>query len=189
MKKVAIILFFSLLLAIPANAAIFKWLDQDGVVHYVDDLHKVPMEYRHQLGLDLEELEREAEAVRKGGIRPIKAEPDAPARATIPEEKRDPAMELFGDKTLDWWRRTFSRVRRERSELANAISSKEEFIEAYEGGRSFGKIYTERSTERYNNYKELLPEEKVRLAKKEIVLEDLLRRAKNASVPRAVRGE
>ena len=189
MKPLLIILLFSLFVAAPANAAIYRWIDKDGIVHYVDDLHKVPQEERHQLGLDLEELEREAELIRKRGIQPAPSVPDAPAKATVPAKERDPGAELFGDKTLEWWTRTFSRIRRERSELTKAIASKEEFITVYDGGRGFGKIYTQKSTDRYNRYKEELAGEKERLAKKERVLEDLIRRAKNARVPREVRGE
>jgi len=187
MKSLFIMLLLSLFAAAPAGAAIYRWLDTDGVIHYVNDLHKVPQKYRGQLGLDLEELEKEAEAINKRGIQPPPAR-EKP-KAAMPSKEPNPGAELFGSKTLEWWIRTFSRVRREKSELTQAIAAKEEFLNIYEGGRGFGKIYTQKSIDRYSRYQEELPGEKERLARKEGVLEDLLRRARNASVPREIRGD
>ncbi len=189
MKSLLIILLFSLIFAAPAGAALYRWIGKDGVIHYADNLHKVPPSARHQLGLDLEELEKEAEAIRKGGIQPVPTRPGTPKKAIDPEKPFDPESEIFGGKTLEWWKRTFNRLRREKSELTKAIASKEEYLSVYEGGRGFGTIYTQTSIDRYNTYLEELPKEKERLAKKERVLDDLIRRAKNASVPRKVRGE
>ena len=189
MNSLIIVLLFSLFFAAPAGAAIYRWIGTDGVVHYVDDLHKVPQEERHQLGLDLDELEEEMERVRKGKVKPAEPEPERPPTTLEAKKPIDPGAELFGGKTLEWWIRTFSRVRRERSELTKAISAKEEYLHVFEGGRGFGKIFTQKSIDRYDRYREALPEEKERLVKKETVLEDLIRRAKNAGVPRAVREE
>jgi len=42
-------LLATLVIATAAQAAIFAWQDPQGVTHYVDDLDKVPAEYRQQI--------------------------------------------------------------------------------------------------------------------------------------------
>lgn len=192
MNSLLIVLLFFLFFAVPANAEFYRWIDKNGVIHFVDDLHKVPQEERHQLGLDLEELEKEAEALNKRGIQhtvPIKATTDAPSKAFIPSKKLDPGAELFGDKTLEWWRRTISRLKRERSELTQSIAAKDGYIKVYQSGRSFGRIYLQESIDRYDRYNKELFEDRKLLTEKETLLEDLLRSAKSAGVPRKIRGD
>ncbi len=218
MKKSLLILFFLLLFAIPANAKIYKWIDDDGVFHAVDDLHKVPEKDRDKLGLDLEALKEEIQAPEKSIIKPMPQEPPSPTRAVKDRRPIDPSDVLYGGKTLEWWVKTFSRVRREKSELEQAINAKEEYNRVYVSGvrllqkqkkiyedkdvdelleerniyekdKKYETYYTQESVDRYKRYIEELPGDKERLAKKKEYLEKLLRKAKNAGVPRDVRGE
>ena len=101
-------------------------------------------------------------------------------------------------KTLKWWVQTITRVKREKSELETALRAKEEYISVYLQGLRLDKdeyksdektYYTQASVDRYNRYIEELPGDKERLEKKKGYLEKLLRRAKNASVPKKVRGD
>lgn len=200
MKSTLLVLLFTLLFITPANAEFYKWVDKDGVLHVVDDLHKVPQNERLNLGLSIEELEEAAKPSRKRAIKPT---PPRPTKAAKPFKKVDPGAEIFGDKTLEWWSRTFSRLRRERSELEKSILAKEEYKRVYEIGvrlkrkeemipeseRRYVREFTKETIETYKRYKKELPEDRERLAEKTEELEKLRRKAKNAAVPRKVRGD
>ena len=224
MKPLLLILLFSLLFAMPADAEFYKWIDDDGVFHVVDDLHKVPPKDRDKLGLDPEALKEEIQAPEKSIVKPMPKHAPSPIQATGDTKQTNPAYELYGDKTLQWWKQTLSRVKYEKSELETAIRAKEEYIRVYingvrlqrqqrkiskdiskiktedneevlenisrhESDKKYVAYYTQDSVDRYNRYVEELPEDKEKLEKKKDYLEKLLRRAKNAGVPKKVRGD
>jgi hypothetical protein len=203
MKPSLLVLFFTLLFIAPANAEFYKWIDKNGVLHVVDDLHKVPPGQRLNLGLDTEELEEAAKPKEKRKAEPAPSKKARPAQATKSTKKVAPGDELFGDKTLDWWTRTFSRLIREKSELERSIAAKEEYKRVYEIGvrlkrkekmipaseRRYVKEFTKDTIETYKRYKKELPDDRERLAEKTEELEKLRRKAKNAAVPRKIRGE
>lgn len=200
MKPSLLILLFTLLFITPANAEFYKWTDKDGVLHVVDDLHKVPQKERLNLGMDIEELE---EAAKPGRKPPPKPEPTKPAKAIKPFKMVDPGAEMFGGKTLEWWVKTFTRLRRERIELQKSVLAKEEYKKVYEIGirlkrkeenipeseRRYVKEFTRATIETYKRYKRELPEDRKRLAEKTEELDKLRRIAKNAAVPRKIRGD
>lgn len=196
MKPSLLILLFALLLPMPANAKLYKWIDDAGVFHAVDDLHKVPQKDRAKLGLDLEALREEIRAPEKSIIKPAPQTLLSPTKAFEQRRSTDPSAEMFGGKTLEWWAKTLSRVKNEKGELQKAINSKEEYISVYLYGLRLDQknqntgdrtYYTQKSVDRYNRYVKALPEDKEKLAKKIDYLDKLLRRAKNAGVPRNVR--
>jgi predicted aspartyl protease len=47
----AIIVFVSIGMAFPLRAEIYKYVDKNGTIHFVDDLTKVPEEYRNQVDI------------------------------------------------------------------------------------------------------------------------------------------
>lgn len=203
MKPSLLVLFFTLLFVAPANAEFYKWTDKDGVLHVVDDLHKVPPEERLNLGLDIEELEEAAKPGKKRKVEPVPSKPARPTQATKPTKKVAPEDELFGGKTLDWWTRTFNRLIREKSELERSIAAKEEYKRVYEIGvrlkrkeemipeseRRYVKEFTKGTIETYRRYKKELPENRAELERKTVELEKLQRTARRAAVPRKIRGE
>lgn len=189
MKPSLLILLFALLLPMTASAKIYIWTDDNGLFHAVDDLHKVPQKDRSKLGLDLKALEDEIRAPEKSIVKPAPKIKEPPSTEYERKKSTSPASEIFGGKTLEWWVRTFKRIRHEMSEIVRSIDSKKEYTSIYESGRRFGTTYNQESIDRYNRYLKELPEDKDKLVKKEEYLDKLLRRAKRASVPRKVRGE
>jgi hypothetical protein len=187
MKSSLLILLFTLLFAMPAGAELYKWIDDDGVFHMVDDLHKVPQQDRGKLGLDLDELVEGIRAPEKSIIKSAPRTMVSPTKTVKQREPAGPSDELFGGKTLKWWVKTLGKIRHEENELIDVIASKEEYNKVYLSGRNLGTFYTQDSIDRYNRYLEELLEDQERLAKKRDYLEKLLRRAKNAGVPRNVR--
>jgi hypothetical protein len=127
MKKLLIILIL-LALAIPGHAAaIYKWLDKDGVVNYTDDYSKVPAFYRDRV----ETLE----------FFTGKGPPERTPQAT-PEIKEEIRTDIYGrDET--WWR---EKVRPWKEQLKEATENyervREEYMKQAEGlgPYNFGKM-------------------------------------------------
>jgi hypothetical protein len=63
------ILFFTLLAAVPASGETYKYVDENGSVHFVDSLDKIPPEHRKNTQV-LPELKRE-EKVQKKPAAPV----------------------------------------------------------------------------------------------------------------------
>lgn len=187
MKSLVLTFLFTLVLIMPASAKLYKWRDSEGVLHVVDDLHMVPQKDMDKLGIDLDALEEEIRAPEKSIIKPAPQIQDAPTKTTIQKKPIDPSDEMFDGKTLQWWVRTLNRIKREQSEIVRSMESKEEYIRIFEGGRKLGSIYNQNSVDRYTRYKRELPEDRETLKKKKDYLVKLIRRAKNAGVPRNVR--
>ena len=151
MKLSLLILLFALLLPIPASAKIYTWTDDNGLFHAVDDLHKVPQKDRSKLGLDLEALEDEIRAPEKSIIKPAPKIKEAPPEIYKQKKSTDPASEIFSGKTLEWWVRTFKRVRHEMSELVRSIDSKRRIYHAYTKAAEDSEQPThQESIDRYN---------------------------------------
>ncbi len=121
MKKLLILLII-LIFGIPAyGATIYKWVDKEGVVHFTDDLTKIPPSYRDRV--DVED--------RKDVIE--KVAPQPPQAATLGDEQEEMNTDIYGrDET--WWR---EKVRPWKEQLKEAT-------EKYEAAQ---KRYTEKSDE------------------------------------------
>jgi len=93
MKKLFILFLLLLYLAFASftSAAIYKWVDKEGVVNFTDDLSKVPPSYRNQAEKE------ERKDVKEGVI------PPPPQEVTRGNEQEEIRTDIFGrDET--WWR-------------------------------------------------------------------------------------
>lgn len=158
----------------PALADIYKWTDEEGVLHITDDLGKVPEEYRGNV--DVTETK--------------------PPREVPPEEgpvvEPPPAVEvkeLFGGVPLSWWKKQFKEIRESIAEVEGAHAKKKQFVQVYESGSKYGLLYEKSDFETYERYKKEIPEDEKRLGELTEELEKLQRKARSAGVPKKVRGE
>jgi len=114
MLKNSIFVLLSLCLAMPAQAAIYKWVDQKGTVFFADDLGKVPAAYRKKAKVVNGEGEQAVEVTEtpeQTGKKPAKV-------GTAPEEgkaagKSDKKKATYGDKDEATWRKEFARLKDE----------------------------------------------------------------------------
>ncbi len=156
-----------------AFADFYQWQDRQGVVHIVNDIGKVPAEYRNDV------------KVFKS------AQPSGPAVIPAPAEQRAPESPgaLYGDHTLEWWKEAFNNKNQEIDELQSSIAAKKQYIDLFEAGRRFGQIYGGSDIETYNKDVQELPEDEKRLAALHDELSDLRRKATDVGVPKYIRGE
>ncbi|MBI5233217.1 MAG: DUF4124 domain-containing protein, partial [Deltaproteobacteria bacterium] len=147
MKKVILFLAFAVLSVPRVWADLYLWDDEQGVLHIVDDLYKVPEAYRDK--------------VRTIETKP--APPSPPPITIIPVQPLvvNPMDEIFGDYPLSWWKKTIDLKKQELNEARRAYKEKKDFVGMYEQGRRLGQIYETDQIERYERFKaELTPDEK-----------------------------
>lgn len=113
MLKGSIVVLLSLCLALPSQAAIYKWVDQRGTVFFADDLGKVPVAYRKKAKLVNGEGEQAVEVIEtfeQGGKKPQKvAAPTEEGPAGKVEKKKA----AYGGKDEETWRKEFARLKDE----------------------------------------------------------------------------
>lgn len=113
MLKHAIAVLLSLSVALPAQAAVYKWIDHRGTVHFADDLGKVPAAYRKKAQVvngEGDQAVEVTETLGQGGKKPHKATaPTEDGQAGKPEKKKA----VYGDKDEDGWHKEFVRLKDE----------------------------------------------------------------------------
>ena len=165
------------LLAFPAicSAEIFKWIDERGVIGYVDDLGKVPAKYRKSATI-VGSQEPAVEIVEKkeGEKEPAKGGDVRQGQAAAGEDKsKAKAKPLYDGKDGESWRRDFSRQKNDLRVLEdNAAGIKARM--ANPGKMTRGEYLTLQNTAR-----DL--ENRISTAQKK--LEDLTSAADRAEVP------
>lgn len=156
------------------NAEIYKWTDDEGVIHVTDDPTKVPDKYWEQEKVKKEEVKSAPETKPAQPVQP----PPGPET-----EKR----ELYGDYPLDWWVYRFKALRKDIEDNEKKLEERTNFVTTFEGGRRYGQIFTKDQVSLYESYKSDIPviEEKLKSLKDE--LEELQRKANIYGVPRNIR--
>ena len=169
---------FILILSSPAFADFYQWVDDKGVLHITDDLHKVPEKYRGKVKIFKTKPSDEYEEPSPPPP-PQRPYPMAPA---VEEETR-----LYGDRPLSWWKETFEKTKEAIRKVKERMTIKRQYISVFEGGRRFGQIFAPEDVERYEKYKEELKEDQKELKRLEKELEELRRKATIYGVPRRIR--
>ncbi len=167
-----------------SDAELYKWVDEDNVLHIVDSLHKIPEKYRDQPSTNIppKQLERPS-APKERATKPF-----SPARTTYRSEPTAPeGVDIFGGKPIAWWEDAFRSKREKITELQAMISDKENFISIFERGRRLGQIYDQADISSYEKYKSEIPKDEKALAELEKELKALTRKARSAGVPKSVR--
>lgn len=159
-------------------AEIYRWTDDDGVIHVTDDRSQIPAKYW------------EEERVKKEEIKPStnETQPVKPAATSKPTETPEEGdiREMFGDYPLEWWIYKFRDIRKNIAESQERVDREKNFVTVFEGGRRYGKIYTKEEIAQYESYKADIPviEEKLKSLNEE--LEELQRKARIYGVPKKV---
>jgi hypothetical protein len=113
MLKRTITVLLSLSLALPVQAAVYKWVDQRGTVYFADDLGKVPSAYRKKAQVvngEGEQAVEVTETVDQGGKKPHKSitSPD-----DVQSGKSEKKKAVYAGKDEEWWRKEFGRLKDE----------------------------------------------------------------------------
>lgn len=164
----AIVAFFLVLFLFPAasRADIYQWEDNQGTMHFTDDVSTIPAQYR-----------KEATPLVHEGPSVISPEtsPASPAggQAALPPSGSDLSAEEAATREEAQKAEIASQVEQQKAR----ISTKEEFIRAVDQKRSLAinplrnRYVDQADMDLYNKYKEELPSDKERLRELESSLQ------------------
>jgi uncharacterized protein DUF4124 len=96
-----------------AGATTFEWVDRAGVVHFTDDLEKVPVDYRSKA------VRRESSDEERVSTVP---EDKSPAAGTTTEQNRE--VILYGNHEETWWQNRYATLDKELSQLRDGVPAK-----------------------------------------------------------------
>lgn len=113
MLKKLIVLWLMVCLAVPAQAAIYKWVDQRGTVHFAEDLGKVPPAFRKKVQVINGEGEQAVEVTESAVPEGKKPHKDAAPQEDGQPTKTDKKKVSYGGKDEDGWRNEFGRLKDE----------------------------------------------------------------------------
>lgn len=103
-----------LLVALPAFADIYKWVDERGTISFTEDLGKVPPKYRKKVTVIPQNAPAAAEVtetvVEQGG-KVQKPEAAEQKEAVKPQTPRQEKKAVYGGKDENAWKAEFARVR------------------------------------------------------------------------------
>jgi hypothetical protein len=100
-----------------AQADVYEWVDSQGVVHFTDQLDKVPARYREKV------KRRESVSGEKVDVSPTLAPP--PVTESLPREQK---AELYGGHGKEWWHANFKALRDEFKGIQDKLSEKKETL-------------------------------------------------------------
>ncbi|TWJ17068.1 DUF4124 domain-containing protein [Geobacter argillaceus] len=113
MLKKLIVLLVMASLAVPVQAAIYKWVDQRGTVYFTEDLGKVPPAFRKKAQVINGEGEPAVEVIESAAPEGKKPRKDAAPKEDGQTTKTDKKKPSYGGKDEDSWRNEFGRLKDE----------------------------------------------------------------------------
>lgn len=166
----------------PASAELYRWVDENGTLHVTDDFMNVPEEHRYEGEVDIEEERVPSETVT----------PSAPVRRPSYNRKKTSgssgSAELYGEKTLVWWRNTINGAKKKIKSVEESYDKRKEYVDIFERGRfNSDQLFEKDEVEKYEEYKEDLPELEERIEELKKDLKDLRRKATYHGVPKKIR--
>jgi uncharacterized protein DUF4124 len=99
-----------------AQAEVYEWVDGQGVVHFTDQLDKVPARYREKV------KRRESVSGEKVTV------PSTPAATSATESAHGQIAELHGGHGKEWWHASFKALRDERRDIEDKLPEKKEML-------------------------------------------------------------
>ena len=112
MLKNVLALLVMVSLAAPVQAAIYKWVDHQGTVHFAEDLGKVPPAFRKKAQVVDGEPAQAVEVTETAPTEGKKSRKDAPPKEDGQTTKADKKVS-YGGKDADSWRNEFGRLKDE----------------------------------------------------------------------------
>lgn len=140
-----LICLFLLTLASFSYAQVYRWVDQDGVTHYTDNLQNIPEKYR--------------KSVRESTLPEITTYRDVGSTGTPSKLKSDTEQEVPQDSEAGIYQ-----LKEAIDTLRSQIKAKKDLIKYVDDRRNLAinpyrnRIITEKELELYDRYKEELPE-------------------------------
>lgn len=166
-----------LILPLLSYGDIYRWTDDSGKVHIVDDLGKVPPAYRK--GAHIYEVDEDKKKTKTQ--RPATKKRSYAPRAPV-------GSKLYGDMTAKEWKRVLEKKREDIEALEGVPELKEKYIVIFERGRMLGQIYEQSEIEMYLKYKDGVVKDKAERARLKKELKELLTKARKYGVPKSARG-
>jgi hypothetical protein len=100
-----------------AQAEVYEWVDGQGVVHFTDQLDKVPARYREKV------KRRESVTGEKVTV------PSTPVPPSMTESlPREQKAELYGGHGKEWWHASYKALRDERKDIQDKLPEKKETL-------------------------------------------------------------
>lgn len=173
------IIIIMLLMPCKSLADIYKWVDEEGVIHFTDDISKIPLEYRKKAERKIiPEGKREAGAhYQPSEIEPLekKIEINQKSRAMSEED----------------WKSAFERLSQQIRAGREEIERKKAFMREVERRRNMAfyipnRIVSDEDAELYEKYKKEVPEQEKRIEDLERQLTELREKAKKAGIPESI---
>ncbi|MRR07247.1 MAG: DUF4124 domain-containing protein [Deltaproteobacteria bacterium] len=130
MKFIVVIFMLFIGLSVFAQADIYQWTDNNGVVNFTDSLGNVPKKYQKKV-----KVLPSADSSQQGaGAEP--AELAAPEGSAVPAAELnqqaaqpDPQSKIFGGHNETWWRSQYGSLRRELAQLQTGLPAKRTELE------------------------------------------------------------
>ena len=167
----------------PASAELYRWVDENGMLHVTDDFMNVPEEYRYEGEVEIGEERVPSEAETRS----------APVRSPSYKSRKKTSStggsaELYGEKTLIWWRNSINGAKKKIKSVEDDYEKRKQYVNVFERGRfNSDQLFEKDEVERYEAYKENLPEMEERIEELKKDLKDLRRKATYHGVPKKVR--
>jgi hypothetical protein len=165
----------ALAVALPASAAIYKWVDNKGVVNFTEDYGKVPQKYRKKVKIAGDDQQAEPTVViqelKEGkGDKPVKGE-------SVKSEAGAGKKVTFGGKEEGYWKEEFAKTKYE-------LKSIREQIEAVNARMAKSDQMSRSEYKSLENTRKILEEQELSARKR---LDALNAEAKKAGVPPDIR--
>src|SRR3990172_7391500 len=171
---IVVVLFFLINPFLSNASEIYRWIDDDGVVHITDDRSNIPDKYW------------EEERVKKEEITPSQKDTQPVAPEPAQTYKEGDTREIFGDYPLEWWIDTFREMRQNIADIKGSVAREKNFVTVFEGGRGYGKVYSKEEIAQYERSKADIPVMEENLKNLNNELEELQTKARIYGVPKKV---
>lgn len=173
MKRVLLLLLLLQSFSVPCQAAVYQWLDAQGVTHFTDDPDKIPTRYRSRA----KELPISVEPAAPSSPSPAEVQP-VPAPAPSPASS---AGQESGARGEQFWRSSFAGLRSQLKTLEEALAAKQAKQVELRRKRA---IYTRiRDREAVNAMQQEIAADELRVSQLKEKLAELERQADQALVP------
>lgn len=149
----------------------FKWVDEEGILHFTDDPTSIPEKY-----IDSKLLKREEMTT--------SSSPKKPGQNNE-HTKNSGEDQLYGEQPIYWWKGAFERLKGETRYIEAELRRTRNSIASYDQSKS--KIKSKEEISNYEGLKTEIITLEERLGKVREELEELQRKATYHGVPRKIR--
>ncbi len=154
---------------VQAEAAVYEWLDDQGVTHFTDDPDRVPAKFLKRVKTR-DSISRESS--RQPETEAVSKPLPAPSLTTVTE---------YGGHNEGWWRSNFTNLRSEIAALKESLPGKNEELSALLHKKRVYQRASDRT--KYNKQQESIESDQAKIVELEQRLATLENEASRAGVP------